>query len=169
MPSKKIVVCVDVYGKQYKVAASSLSWRPSAYAVVIKNGALLVSPQFKGYDLPGGGIDLGETPEQAVVREAKEETGIDVEHPQLVALATSFYKPFKPEPGEPKAVQSILLYYVCSAKGGELSTDGFDKYEKEYARMPEWLPLEKLDTITVASSVDWRQYVRKVLDENHRH
>lgn len=158
----KTVTCVDVYGKQYQVAVSTLTWRPSAYGIVIKDGKLLVSPQFNGYDLPGGGVDLGETPEQAVIREIKEETGIDAENPEIVKVATSFYKPYKPKPGQPQSVQSIMMYFVCTHKGGELSTDGFDEYEKEYARMPEWLPLEKLDEITIASSVDWRPFVKEV-------
>lgn len=164
----KTVICVDVHGRRYEVAASSLAWRPSAYAIVIKDGKLLVSPQFNGYDLPGGGVDLGELPEQASVRETKEETGLDVENPTLVAATSSFFKPFKPEPGEQQALQSIMLYYACTCKGGEFSTDGFDEYEKQYARMAEWLPIEKLDDIHVASSVDWRPYVRKVANENSR-
>lgn len=161
--SNKTVICVDVHGKQYEVPASSLSWRPSAYAIVIKDGKLLVSPQFNGYDLPGGGVDFGETPEDASVRETKEETGIDVENPQLAAVATSFYRPYKPKEGEPNSVQSVMLYFACTFTGGQLSTDGFDEYEKEYARMPEWLPLDRLDEIKVASSVDWRPYVQKVI------
>lgn len=165
----KTVTCVDIYGKQSKVVASSLAWRPGAYAIVIKDGKLLVSPQFNGYDLPGDGVELGETPEEAVIREAKEETGIDVEKPVIVAVASSFFSPYKPEPGEATALQSVMLYYVCTFKGGALSTDGFDKYEKEYARMPEWLPLDKLNEINVASSVDWRVYVQRVVDENYRH
>lgn len=166
---KKTVICVDVYGKKYEVAVSSLAWRPSAYAIVIKNNKLLVSPQFNGYDLPGGGVNLGEAPQEASVRETKEETGIDVRNPQLVEVISSFYKPYKPKPGEPEAVQSIMMYFKCEFVGGELSMDGFDEYEQEYARMPEWLPVEKLDEIEIASSVDWRVYVRKVADENSRH
>lgn len=168
MPDKT-VTCVDVHGRRYEIAVSSLTWRPSAYAIVIKDGKLLVSPQFDGYDLPGGGIDLGETPEEATIRETKEETGIDVDNPKIVSATSSFFVPFKPEPTDPRAIQSIMLYYACTFKGGELSVDGFDTYEKEYARMPEWLPLEKLSEIKIASSIDWRSYVQKVIDENHWH
>ena len=39
--------------------------------------------------LPGGKIDEGETAEQAIVREVKEETGYDVEVERKVALYTS--------------------------------------------------------------------------------
>lgn len=167
--ANKTVTCVDVHGAQHQVAVSALCWRPSAYAIIIKDGKLLVSPQFNGYDLPGGGVDLGELPEDAAVRETKEETGINVENPTLVSIETSFFKPFDSNFTDGKALQAIMMYYSCAFKGGELSTDGFDEYEKQYARMPEWLALDELDNISIASSVDWRQFVRKVIDANSRH
>ena len=54
--------------------------------IVVKDNKILILKRletkkvFPGYwDLPGGKIDLGESPESAVVRETKEETGLDVE------------------------------------------------------------------------------------------
>jgi len=38
------------------------------------------------WTLPGGGLDFGEDPEDAVVREFKEETGLDVKVNKLVAV-----------------------------------------------------------------------------------
>jgi 8-oxo-dGTP pyrophosphatase MutT (NUDIX family) len=38
------------------------------------------------------GMDLGETIEQALIREAKEETGLDVTVDELVDVRTSFFK-----------------------------------------------------------------------------
>jgi 8-oxo-dGTP diphosphatase len=50
--------------------------RPSAYAV-IRDGSGAVAVVFtpEGVFLPGGGIDPGETPAQAVAREGQEECG----------------------------------------------------------------------------------------------
>jgi len=58
-------------------------------AAVFRDGRVLIvrraQPPAHGlYTLPGGGVELGETLEQAVMREVREETGLDIEP---VALA----------------------------------------------------------------------------------
>lgn len=53
--------------------------RPSAYGLVTDGGtrlALVRTPQ--GHFLPGGGIESDEAPEDAVVREVREECGLNV-------------------------------------------------------------------------------------------
>lgn len=57
--------------------------RTGSYGVCLDRGKLLVIRKAKGpyrgqFDLPGGGIEFGETPEQAVVREFGEEAGVTV-------------------------------------------------------------------------------------------
>jgi 8-oxo-dGTP diphosphatase len=143
-------------GKDYEVLVEQLCWRPSAYGFVVKDGKLLLSKQFDGFDLPGGGVDLGETPEEAVLREIKEETGILAKNPRLLAIATSYFKPVSHE----LFFQSLMLYYQCDFVGGELSVEGFDEDEKLYADMPEWLGLAELSGVTPASTNDYRQYVK---------
>ncbi|HIA92087.1 TPA: NUDIX domain-containing protein [Candidatus Saccharibacteria bacterium] len=150
------VIAKDVNGKQHKVDSTDLEFRPSIYGIVIHEGKILLSPQFEGYDLPGGGIELGETHIQAVEREVKEETGIEATFQSFVGFETSFYKPHKP--GSPP-FHSLMIYCKCNYVGGELSVDGFDEDEKEYAKFPEWVNLKDLNNIRIASSVDWRKYV----------
>jgi len=58
-------------------------------AAIVRDGKVLAvrrarSPALNLYTLPGGGVEIGETLHEAVVREVREETGLDVEP---VALA----------------------------------------------------------------------------------
>ena len=157
----KTITCIDVEGNTYEVPASKLRWRPSAYGVVINDGHILLSKQFGDCcDLPGGGVGLGESPESAVIREVKEETGIDVKSPKLLGVKNSY---FQAAHSNNKSYQSLLLYFVCEYVGGELSTDGFDGEEKTYAELAEWIPLESIDEIKPASTVDYRPFIRKAL------
>jgi ADP-ribose pyrophosphatase YjhB (NUDIX family) len=56
--------------------------RMGVYGVAIQNGKILLVKQkagpFKGrYDFPGGGIEFGESPEEALRREFSEEVAMD--------------------------------------------------------------------------------------------
>ncbi len=51
--------------------------RPSSRAIIVKDGKVLLNyiAKHECYEFPGGGIEAGETPEQAMIREVAEETG----------------------------------------------------------------------------------------------
>ena len=55
--------------------------RSRSVAIVVRNGKILMERVFyfgrEFFTVPGGGIEEGETPEQAVLRELKEECGLD--------------------------------------------------------------------------------------------
>jgi len=59
------------------------------------------------WNLPGGGLDAGESPWDGVIREVKEETGLDVKA-KLVGIYS------KPEKNE------IVFSFVCEVIGGEI-------------------------------------------------
>ena len=68
---------VPVFGA--RAEAERYTVRPSAYGLIDGGrGQLAVVRTSHGVFLPGGGIEEGETPEQAVVREALEECGLAV-------------------------------------------------------------------------------------------
>jgi 8-oxo-dGTP pyrophosphatase MutT (NUDIX family) len=74
---KSTIVCHDHDNQEFIVAPSQLSFRPSAYGILIEDNKVLLSKQWDGYDFPGGGVEVDETLEEAVVREFWEETGLD--------------------------------------------------------------------------------------------
>jgi 8-oxo-dGTP diphosphatase len=70
--------------------------RPAAFAVVARDGRIaLVRVTFEDgggrTDLPGGGIDPGETAEQAAVRECGEEAGLVIEVEAAFARADHYF------------------------------------------------------------------------------
>lgn len=67
--------------------------RPGAYAILPRRGALLLTYQAKPYpevQLPGGGIDPGESPLAALFREVREETGWSIAAPRRLGAFRRF-------------------------------------------------------------------------------
>lgn len=152
------VTTKDIFSTTHTVDVSELQWRPSAYGIVIKDDKILLSRQFgDAFDLPGGGVDLSEAPDDCVIREVREETGIIAEAPILITVENSY---FTATHSDGKSYHCLLFYYGCKAVGGKLGDVQFDEYEQQYAGAPEWMPLDQLDSIKVASTVDWRPIVK---------
>ena len=63
--------------------------------------------RFHPWGLPGGSLDYGESPEDAVKREVWEETGLNVEIKRLLLVKT-----WSPD--------RVGLYYLCEITGGEI-------------------------------------------------
>ncbi len=104
----KKIVCQDINGKQYEASIKELSFRPSVYGVIIQDNKILLSKQWDGYDFPGGGVDLGETIEEALTREVKEETGLNVEIDRISGI---YFKPKEKE---------IIFCFICKIKNGKI-------------------------------------------------
>lgn len=144
------VICKDIEGESYSVAANQLTFRPAVYAVIIQDGKILLSKQWDGYDFPGGGIKLGESNMATLAREVFEETGLLVEVQKILFANNSFFK----MPQMKKYVHSIHLYYQCSVTGGELTTANFEEDEKQYASMAQWVPLETFKNLKFYTSAN---------------
>ena len=91
-------------------------------AAIFRDGKVLIvrrgrAPAKGIYTLPGGGVELGETLEQAVVREVREETALDVEP---VALAG--YREAIAHDAEGRIERHfVILPFAARWIGGEIS------------------------------------------------
>ena len=99
--------------------------RPAAFVVVERDGKIAVARVTfaKGggrLDLPGGGIDPGETPAQAAARECGEEVGLQVAVGELFTRADHF---FANENGETKNTRGQFFTGRLVAAAPELKSE----------------------------------------------
>lgn len=108
--------------------------------VIVCNGRILLEkrknePGKDKWSIPGGLVELGERVEQTVIREVKEETGLEVEKPEHIDVVSNLEMD---EKGRIK-YHFVIIDYFVKLKGGKLkaSSDAaelrwveFDEVEK---------------------------------------
>ena len=119
-------------------------------AVVVDEGRVLLvrrgrEPLKGEWSLPGGMLELGEGLTAGVVREVREETGLDVKPVELVELLDRIYRE-----GERVRYHYVIADYLCRVTGGTLKAAS-DAEAVRWVERAEWsshTALE-LDPITV--------------------
>ena len=104
--------------------------------ILVEDGKLALIERHRAglhyFTFPGGGVDEGETPEQAAIREAEEELGIQVVIEQKVADVFFNAKP--------------QYYFLARKTGGEFGTgsgEEYGGYNPMYGTyLPLWMPID---------------------------
>ena len=116
--------------------------------VINDNGEILLikSPR-RGWEYPGGMVEPGETFQEALIREIKEETGVDAEIIGFIGLCKNVEK------------DVVNIDFVCKYIGGELTTSNESSDVK-------WVQREKaLDMVTFPLT---RKRLENMLSENDK-
>lgn len=121
-------------------------------AIIIDNGKVFATQrgygEFKdGWEFPGGKIEVDETPEDAIVREIKEELDTEVEVVELLDTVEYDYPKF----------HLSMDCFICKIKVGDLVLK-----EHEAAK---WLTKETLDSVEwLPADIEIIGKIRKVLE-----
>lgn len=97
-------------GETVNGASAKAQFRIGVFGVILEDGKVLLGLRrdIDWWNLPGGGMELGETVDEALCREVLEETGLQVRVGRLVGVYS------KPQKGE------VVLTFLCSITGGDV-------------------------------------------------
>lgn len=115
---------------------------------------LVRSPKWPGvdkYTMPGGHVEIGETIEEALKREIKEEVGLEVELVKFLTLQEAIFSKefFKPK-------HFIFLDYLCKSSTSDVKVDGKELQEHMWVNPKNALKLN-IDSFT-------RKTIKKYLE-----
>lgn len=136
--------------------------RVSGRGIVINNDKILLN-EFGGgkyYNIPGGGVESGETVKQAVVREIFEESGLNVTVGDLIYVLE--YEPNNCNfiYGE---MPKISLVFRCFLNGDDNikqpSIPDIDPNNQELISVPKWVQISSL------KDINYLPYIHKELME----
>jgi 8-oxo-dGTP diphosphatase len=125
--------------------------------VIVKDGQMVLikrgnEPGRGKWSIPGGIVELGEHITQTVIREAKEETCLDVTNPQLIDVVDTVDL----DPDGKVKYQYVIVDYLVKVIGGEIAAAS----DAEELR---WVPFGEVESYVLTSS--FREFFRNNLEK----
>ncbi|NTW30794.1 MAG: NUDIX domain-containing protein [Candidatus Moranbacteria bacterium] len=140
----EMISCKNHLGNAVSLPREKFFFRPSVYGLIVRDGKILTMRNKGSGKLwfPGGGIEKGERMEEALRREIREETGLEVEIGEMALFRENFfyYAPLD------EAYHAFLFFFVCMPLAGRLKTDNeVDDLESQTPRWTDLRSIEKED------------------------
>ncbi len=139
--------------------------RKAARAVVIDESGKTVLIEALGgvyYKIPGGGIEAGETEQQAVMREVLEETGCNVEIGEKVGEQDFLY-----EDADGDKAKNWSVCYLAK-KIGEQGKTNYDEVEKNRSMKPIWCSFDEAIALFDKFDYDSGELIRQKINDRDK-
>lgn len=113
--------------------------RNSARSIILRGGkvAMIHSLKYGYYKFPGGGIEAGEEPVAAMIRETREEAGLIV-RPETVRAYGCVHRIQRGEKDPAECFIQDNFYYLCEAEEEAVPTQ-MEAYEAAAGFVPEFV------------------------------
>ena len=127
--------------------------RPSARGLIIKNGriAMIHSQRYHYYKFPGGGVEPGEDVKTALIREVREEAGLEVIPSSIREYGCVKRIQWIDSPDYEHLYQENL-YFLCDVVDKSVAQD-LDAYEAEAGFTLEWVQPENAIAVNRDGSI----------------
>jgi len=129
--------------------------------LVNENNEILVGKRLGSfvpkYSIPGGALELGETFEEAAIREIKEETNLTIKNPEVIAVTNNL------ETYKETDIHTISIIVMAKQFTGELTVMEPEKCERWFWCDPKNLPEPHFDAskFAVTCYVEKKFYYEK--------
>ena len=135
-----MIVCKNMYGEEKLIPKEKLTFRPSAYAIIVsEDKMLLVNTRSTGkFFFPGGAVEIGESLAAALQREVREETGLEIKVGELFQFKENF---FYNDPAD-EAYHTFAFVFLAQPQTTNLIQD--DLVDDGEAEKPRWVPMKTL-------------------------
>lgn len=125
--------------------------------VLVKDDKILVQRDRNGneYALPGGHVKIGETLEDGLIREYKEETGADIKCIRMLWSEECFWE------WKGKQAHNIAFYYLIEfCDGSDIPDLGeFVSHKDNCNVLIGWMPISELQKVTI-----YPEFIKQEID-----
>lgn len=131
----------EIFRREVDITGKTLH-RNAVRGIIVQNIQLLMiySPKNGDYKFPGGGVDRGESCEDALIREIREECGAKVAYIEReFGCVVEYDKAVEPEYD---VFKMTSRYYVCHVEE-PFGEQNLDDYEDDLGFEPVWVGIDK--------------------------
>lgn len=122
--------------------------------IINSNNEITLGYSHKTYQFPGGHLEEGETLEECLLREIKEETGIEIKDAKLTPFEKiTYYNKNYHNSGKNR--ENVIYYYIIKTDAKfDMSNANLDEWEKSGNFTVKTMPIKNVEQVLIDSIPD---------------